>query len=193
MDLRPPQILRAGVLFFFRYTAHQSGAIQRNVTIRKKEVSIPVLPPSVVCRRVGLKQTDELIALEETCFETDRIVRRNLRRLLCSPSALCVGALQGKDLLGSMIVLFRSNSSIARIYSLAVSPQARGRGIGKRMIAKAEREARPRGCKRLRLEVRKDNRAAIRLYEQCGFTSSNVLPGYYEDGTDALVFWKELE
>jgi ribosomal-protein-alanine N-acetyltransferase len=153
----------------------------------------PPLPLPVVCRRVGINLTDALVDLENACFEGDRIVRRNLRRLLRSPSALCIGAFREKELAGSMIVLFRSNSTIARIYSLAVSPQARGLGIGKRMIKKAEREARTRGCRCLRLEVRLDNLAAIRLYERCGFTDTKVLPGYYEDGTAAFVFWKELE
>ncbi|MCF7818442.1 MAG: GNAT family N-acetyltransferase [Kiritimatiellales bacterium] len=149
--------------------------------------------PSVVCRRVDLNMTDALIGLENACFECDRISRRNLRRLLCSPSALCIGAFLGKELTGSMVVLFRSNSSVARIYSLAVSPHARGLGIGKRMIAKAEQEARARKCRCLRLEVRLDNPAAIRLYERCGLTHTKVLPEYYEDGTNALVFWKELD
>lgn len=157
-----------------------------------QECMTPPSTLSVIFRRVGLNMTDALLDLENSCFESDRIARRNLRRLLCSPSALCIGAFQGKELAGSMVVLFRSNSSIARIYSLAVAPHTRGLGIGKRMIAKAEREARARGCRCLRLEVRMDNPAAIRLYERCGFTDTKMRPGYYEDGTDAVVFWKEL-
>lgn len=148
--------------------------------------------PSVACRRVGMDMTDALIGLENTCFECDRISRRSLRRLLCSPSALCIGAFLNKDLAGSMVVLFRSNSSVARIYSLAVAPHTRGLGIGQKLIAKAEREARARNCRGLRLEVRVDNPAAIRLYERCGFADTKMRPGYYEDGTDAVVFWKEL-
>jgi ribosomal protein S18 acetylase RimI-like enzyme len=95
-------------------------------------------------------------------------------------------------LAGSMVILFRSNSRSARVYSLAVSAAARGMGIGRRMMAKAERETRMRGCSRMRLEVRMDNMPAIRLYESLGFIDTSVLPGYYDDGAHAFVMRKEL-
>lgn len=152
----------------------------------------PTACADVVCRRVGLNRTGDLLALEEACFATDRISRRNLRNLILSPSAYCIGAYLEGDLIGSMVVLFRSNSRSARIYSLAVAEKARGMGIGRKMLAKAEREARLRGCDRMRLEVRMDNIPAIRLYERLGFTDTKVLPGYYEDGAHAMVYRKEL-
>ncbi len=152
----------------------------------------PTLCPDVVCRRVGLNRTDDLLALEEACFATDRISRRNLRNLLQSPSAYCMGAYRCGRLVGSMVILFKRNSRSARVYSLAVSEAARGMGIGRRMMARAEREARLRGCDRMRLEVRMDNIPAIRLYESLGFADTQVLPGYYEDGAHAFVMRKEL-
>ncbi|MBN2162988.1 MAG: GNAT family N-acetyltransferase [Pontiellaceae bacterium] len=152
----------------------------------------PTLCADVVCRRVGLNRIDDLLALEDACFPTDRAKRRNLRRLLLSPSAYCVAAYLRGDVVGSMVVLFRSNSGVARVYSLAVSHAARGLGIGRRMMAGAEREARRRGCDRMRLEVRMDNIPAIRLYESLGFVDTQVLPGYYEDESHAFVMRKEL-
>jgi len=153
----------------------------------------PTLCADVVCRRVGLNRTDDLLALEEACFSTDRISRRNLRNLLRSPSAYCVGAYRDGALVASMVILFKSNSRSARVYSLAVSEAVRGMGIGRRMMAKAEREARMRGCDRMRLEVRMDNIPAIRLYESFGFADTAVLPGYYDDGAHAFVMRKELD
>ena len=152
----------------------------------------PTICADMVCRRVGLNRTDDLLALEEACFQTDRISRRNLQNLLRSPSAYCVGAYRRGELVGSMVILFKSNSRSARVYSLAVAKQARGLGIGRRMMAGAEREAKRRGCSRMRLEVRMDNIAAIRLYESLGFTDTAVLPGYYEDRSHAFVMRKEL-
>jgi ribosomal-protein-alanine N-acetyltransferase len=152
----------------------------------------PTLKADIVIRRVGLNRIDDLLALEYNCFSCDRISRRNLRNLLLSPSACCLAAYHGGELVGSMVVLFRSTSRVARIYSLAVATTARGMGVGRRMMARAEKEARARGCDRLRLEVRMDNLPAIRLYEGLGFTDTRVIPGYYEDGTHAMVYRKEL-
>jgi [ribosomal protein S18]-alanine N-acetyltransferase len=146
----------------------------------------------VVCRRVGLNRINDLLALEESCFTSDRSNRRNLQHLLQSPSAYCLGAYHRGELVGSMVILFKSNSRSARIYSLAVSAAARGLGIARRMMARAEREARKRGCNRMRLEVRMDNLPAIRLYERLGFTDAAVLSGYYDDGAHAFVMRKDL-
>ncbi|MCF7847311.1 MAG: GNAT family N-acetyltransferase [Kiritimatiellales bacterium] len=152
----------------------------------------PTLSAAVVIRRVGLSRIDDLLALEESCFSCDRSNRRNLRHLLLSPSAYCLGVYHGGELVGSMVVLFRSNSCVARIYSLAVAHAARGLGVGRRLVAKAEQRARARGCTWMRLEVRMDNFPAIRLYESQGFADTEVLCGYYEDGAHAFVFRKEL-
>lgn len=146
----------------------------------------------VVCRRVGLSMTNDLLALENASFTTDRISRRNLRRLLVSPSAVCMGAFMEGRLVGSVVVLFRRNTRSARIYSLAVSESVRGMGVGRRLLAKAEALARERGCVRMRLEVRMGNLPAIKLYQASGFADSAVIKGYYEDGEHAFVFRKEL-
>ncbi|MDW8480087.1 MAG: GNAT family N-acetyltransferase [Xanthomonadales bacterium] len=70
---------------------------------------------------------------------------------------------------------------------MAVAEVARGRGIGRRLLARCEREARRAGRHRLVLEVRADNRAARALYEQAGYRVFAIRRrGYYEDGADAL-------
>jgi ribosomal protein S18 acetylase RimI-like enzyme len=153
----------------------------------------PMLCAAVDCRRVGLNCVDELLALEEACFECDRISRRNLRNLLRSPSAGCLGVYSQDELVGSMVLLFRKNTRSARVYSVAVSASHRGRGIARRLMDQAECEARARACLRIRLEVRTDNVPAIKLYERLGFKAVRMKSGYYEDGSDAMTYCKELE
>jgi ribosomal protein S18 acetylase RimI-like enzyme len=148
--------------------------------------------PNVLIRRVGPNRTEDLLALEESCFPMDRISRKNLLNLLRSTSAFCVAAYQCRELVGSMVVLFRAGTRVARVYSLAVRPDSRGKGVGRRMLARADKEARLRGCTRIRLEVRMDNIPAIRLYEHLGYVDVKVIPNYYEDDTHAMVYLKEL-
>lgn len=152
----------------------------------------PILSSRVVCRHVGLKHIDDLLLLEEGCFEHDLISRRNLRNLLRSPSACCLGAFYQGELVGSMVILFRRNTRSARISSVAVSSSYRRLGIARRLMARGEREARLRPCTWIRLEVRLDNIPAVRLYESLGFEAGLILPGYYEDGAHAMKYRKEL-
>ena len=57
----------------------------------------------------------------------------------------------------------------------------------------AESYAARRGCRALRLEVRKDNSAAIALYQERGFRPFGEYPDYYEDGAAASRLEKRLD
>lgn len=51
-----------------------------------------------------------------------------------------------------------------------LAPDARGRGLGQRLLTAAIALAKARGITRIELSVRVDNPGAKRLYERCGFT-----------------------
>lgn len=58
---------------------------------------------------------------------------------------------------------------LLNIHDLAVLPAARGRGIGRALLAAAEAHARAAGCCKLTLEVQEDNALARALYTRHGF------------------------
>ena len=118
---------------------------------------------------------------------------RQFRRHLSSPNAAVLLAEGDEGLLGSAIVFFRRGSTRARLYSLATSVAARGRGIGKALLAAAESCARERGARTLSLEVRRDNSAAVHLYEVRGYRRSAALESYYDDGAPAWRYEKSLQ
>lgn len=137
-------------------------------------------------RRAESSDLDELATLEQRSFDSDRISRAQYRRHLDSASArVLVASAHPREFLGSAVLLFRKNSSLARLYSIASKPEALGMGVGSALIAAAGAAARQRGCRAMRLEVRTDNAAAIRLYERLGFRSIGRYAGYYADGSDA--------
>ena len=67
-------------------------------------------------------------------------------------------------------------------------------GHGKRILRTVLRLARKMDIHRVLLEVRTGNRAAIALYEGCGFQKVGRRRNYYADtGEDALVYRCELD
>ena len=147
-----------------------------------------------VCLRAGIAaDLDALLALENFVFATDRCSRRSFRRFLVSPLASVIVAECGGRLAGYALVLFRPNSAVGRLYSIAVAPEETGRGIGGRLLAAAEERALARGCMILRLEVHARNVAAIRLYDKAGYRRFGRYAGYYGDGGDALRYEKLLQ
>jgi ribosomal protein S18 acetylase RimI-like enzyme len=109
-----------------------------------------------------------------------------------SDRARVLAAIDASGLLGKAIVFFRRNTDIARLYSIAVGHEARGRGLGEALLGAVERAARASGRRRLRLEVRQDNAGAIRLYERLGYRCFGAYAGFYEDGADAWRYEKHL-
>jgi ribosomal protein S18 acetylase RimI-like enzyme len=95
--------------------------------------------------------------------------------------------------LGYALVALRSGSALARLYSIALVPEASGTGLGARLLDAVEQASADRGATVMRLEVRADNAAAIRLYERRGYRRFGLLSSYYEDGQDALRFEKRLD
>lgn len=143
-------------------------------------------------RRARAGDLDALVALEEAVFDYDRMSRRQYRHHLASTKALVMVASDGRILLGCGLVFLRRGSRLARLYSLASAPAARGRGVGARLLTALLRAARANGCTRMRLEVRTDNAAAIGLYERRGFRRIAHLRHYYDNGEDAFRYEANL-
>jgi ribosomal protein S18 acetylase RimI-like enzyme len=72
-------------------------------------------------------------------------------------------------------------SRLLNIHDLAVVPECRGRGIGRRLLRAAEARARELGCCKLTLEVLERNARARGLYASFGF--GQVAPGEEQSPT----------
>lgn len=144
-----------------------------------------------VVRHAARRDLESLVKLEEG-FPGDRISRASLSRLLSRESAEIFVAESGSDVVGDAIVLFRSGFKTARLYSMIVSPEWRGRGVARSLLAAAETAARERGSVSLRLEVREDNRPAIALYRNHGYEVVGAASDYYEDGGGAVRMRKRF-
>ena len=78
------------------------------------------------------------------------------------------------------------------ILNVAVDPDHREQGVGKRLMARMLEEARALSVRAITLEVRESNQSAVRLYERAGFVLAGVRPHYYTDKENALIYWLEL-
>lgn len=84
-------------------------------------------------------------------------------------------------------------SRLGHIVSIAVLPEYRRRGIGRRlMIEVLSRLKNQYDVTEAYLEVRVSNVPAIRLYESLGFKKVKILKYYYLDGEDAYLMAREL-
>ena len=135
---------------------------------------------------------DALLAVEQAVFTTDILSRRSFRRFLATTGATLIVAEAAGKLAGYALVLYPPRSMFARLYSIAVAPHIGRRGIGPLLLAGAERAARRRGRRAMRLEVHEHNGRAIARYEKSGYRLFGRHRRYYDDRGDALRFEKPL-
>jgi ribosomal-protein-alanine N-acetyltransferase len=75
------------------------------------------------------------------------------------------------------------------ITNLAVHPDARNQGLGRRLMLAVEAEA---PTPRMRLTVRIDNAPARHLYRSLGYVDTHLRRGYYVGRVDGMEMEKVL-
>ena len=123
----------------------------------------------------------ELATLHARCFATPRPWgEAEFAELLASRFSFLLTEPEG-FLLGRVI------AGEAELLTLAVRPDARRLGSGRRLLQQFLAQAQARGASDIFLEVAADNAAAIALYESAGFQRSGLRRGYYHNPTGAAV------
>jgi len=150
-------------------------------------------PDTLIIRPARLDDLSQLTALEQCSFRDDRLTRRQFRHLISRGNSAVLVAESGGHILGNTLLLFSRATANSRLYSIAVAPEARGRGIAKRLVEAAEAETWRRERAWIRLEIRKDNQASINLFQSLGYRRFGEYGDYYADHMDAWRFEKRLD
>ena len=147
---------------------------------------------SITIRDVELRDADALFAIEQECFHVDRLSIRRFRHWVRARNRVFLVAEEDGRLLGYGLAFLHQGTRLSRLYSLAVSPRARGRGLAKLLLQKIEAAAVDQGRLFMRLEVASDNVSAIGLYQNLGYQLFGTYLDYYEDHKDALRMQKRI-
>lgn len=151
------------------------------------------MPEHFIAETAHINDIPGILEIEELCFDSDRFSKRQFRYLLTKANSAFWVVKSGNRTAAYIILLRHSGSQVLRIYSIAVHPDFRGRGIAGLLLEKAKSDAIENGSKYIGLEVRKDNTTAIKMYENAGFIMHGIKHNYYTDGSDAIKMVKTLE
>ena len=99
---------------------------------------------------------------------------------------LIVGRME-KAIAGTLQLIFQplNNEAQSKIFTISshfVAPWARGYGLAKAMIDKAEKEAIENGASYIQLDVRETQEAAIQLFKSKGYNQWGTNPYYAQVG-----------
>lgn len=94
------------------------------------------------------------------------------RKLQVNPEWFLVGLVDGK-VVATCMAGYEGHRGW--INYLAVSPQHRRQGIGRRIMEEAEERLRSAGCPKINLQVRETNQEVIEFYAKIGYTMDPVV------------------
>ena len=143
-------------------------------------------------RLASEEDLDVLHAIEVSSFDADRLSLRRFKHWIRVDHGILMVCHDKNTVIGYGLVWCHKGTRLARLYSLAVLEQHRGKNIAEGLLIRLENAAAERGHICMRLEVSKNNRAAIKLYERLDYRIFDEYTEYYEDHSDALRMQKGI-
>lgn len=153
----------------------------------------PFARTAAEARLIYLDRTraEEICALEPRCYShpwSSDLIRSEFEKEISFRPALERG---------DRVIAYSFNYIVVdelHVLNLAVIPEERRNGIGRRLFAELLAGAFDRGARHATLEVRQSNHVAQRLYSSFGFELAGMRRHYYRDNSEhALVLERPLD
>ena len=122
------------------------------------------------------RDTDSVVALWEACglVRPWNDPRKDMeRKLTVQPELFLIGVDEADAVLASVMVGYDGHRGWVNY--LAVTPNAQGEGLGRALMAEAERLLVERGCPKLNLQIRVGNERVIEFYRALGYADDNTV------------------
>jgi ribosomal-protein-alanine N-acetyltransferase len=124
---------------------------------------------------------DKFYEIEEQCFDQEAFTKRQISYLLTDYNTIALMAKTDSDIAGFIItqVEVEEDSEFGRIITINVAPNHRRQGIATKLLHEIEKLLKQKGITQCRLEVREDNKHALKLYQKLGYLTVGILENYY--------------
>lgn len=124
----------------------------------------------MIIRPFELADEEALIDLWRRCDLTRpwNDPHEDIRRKLAVQPELLLVAVEDDRLVGSVMIGYEGHRGW--INYLAVAPELRRRGLGRALMAEAERRLLALGCPKVNLQVRAGNESVVAFYERLGYS-----------------------
>jgi ribosomal protein S18 acetylase RimI-like enzyme len=150
----------------------------------------------IATRRATSSDLDFVLILGKSAFEPYGAYEGTLRAWFQSGlSMTLIATLRERPVGFAMLGPLETAAYLPNLFELlaiAVMPSEREKGIGNLLLTEAEERARRQGGEILVLHTALENAPAQGLFKKQGFTPSDMKKGFYPEGQDALLMYKNI-
>lgn len=152
------------------------------------------MPTRYTVRPAKSADMDRVLEIERASFGKDAYDRKLFAEYQRKCGGLFLLAEGERTIDGYSIACMcvRQGNLVASLESIAVAPNARGKGAASSLLKSTIRRLKLQGVSRITLMVRRSNAIALQFYERRGFTAVRRVPGYYENGEEGLLMRRDL-
>jgi ribosomal-protein-alanine acetyltransferase len=131
----------------------------------------------------SIRLLDKLYEIEAQCFNQEAFTKRQIAYLLTDYNTIGLVAKVDSDIAGFIIsqVEIENDTLYGHIITINVAPIYRRKGIAHKMLEETEAILKGKGITECHLEVREDNSAALKLYQNSGYQKIGRLEKYYSN------------
>lgn len=144
----------------------------------------------MVLRRWKYEDILKITEIERECFGSEAWNYKMFVSSFESENFIGIVSSDGDEVIGYGGVTVAADC--ADLGTIAVTEPYRNSGVATAIMDELLSVAKQMGVKKIFLEVRVSNAAAMSLYLKHGFKGTYARPRYYPDGEDCLVMAKEL-
>jgi len=146
-----------------------------------------------VIHKMDIEDLDEVFTIEAASSQAPWS-KNSFAKEIQNPFAHCFVMKRengsGQRVIG--FICFRNVVEESELLDIAVHPDYRKMGIGKKLMQFYINFSRRRGIHTFYLEVNASNRSAIQLYQAFAYQSSGVRKKFYQGKSDALLMRKRI-
>ena len=119
-------------------------------------------------RKAQQSDIPAILEIEWECFREDSFSKEQFAYLISRSKGTFYVMMEGDRVIAYVSLLFHGGTHYLRIYSIAVHPDFRGKGLGQALMDQTIRTANECKAAKITLEVKVTNAAAIALYMKNG-------------------------
>lgn len=135
-------------------------------------------------RTMNSTDVERICCIENECFSKPWSEESFLHAILREDTQYAVAEVEG-NIIGYCGIWYSLDDG--DLCNMAVDPEYRGQGYAERLLRYSLEQCRRKGVRRIVLEVRQSNVAAINLYSKTGFRVIGKRKGYYSQPKEDAV------